>query len=664
MANNNEKTEENLETGKLTPQEEQEAYFLLVQIFSNAQATQNQAQFEHDLAEWKKRYKLDFFSDEYKRKIKYMLSKEFLDTIIKNFSIYQEQAQMDYSKGLEKLHKILDRAKKHKNESQLDKDLDSFFKIYSKDIFKKTYPHIIANLLSKAYRTKILEKFDSALAYNDLKNIIEHPENYKDADDYKSAIEAWHSLYPTADFNDKYRGEVEKALTTALDAKKLEQLFSSSDIDLTDSEGLSLDIDPFAGKTRSQFFENARKEFFDIVNVNIGDTDRTFAWIYKYGRYINEFDTDTKNAIVSNLMKKYHNEFSSSKTNYRIPEMNSGADELLTLSDFETIDDTKKQVVLQLLGILYNGLELTDDDIRRLNIIHSNVQKARIIEETHISDKLDYFMEKYPEDELTPSVLITLESNSASSLDVSISDNIDLEISTNENGNIVVEEAQIHSVETNSFKTALKVTESLERISSSSNNAGSSDSGNNVGGSSISIATKEPEAIDEKEENEKEENEKEDKNVPETQVSSSPITTSSINYDIPDTQPTENHELEVAIDTSIEATDIKENTTDIIETSETIATIVPETSETVNTLPEPDNTSSMSLTQENISESLPADEDSSINTETHKLDNNIEPSNNIKDAHQNVFQNFFHNLLGRKNDAPSKSGSDDDRDDR
>ena len=139
MSNNiNEKTEELIDAEKLTPQEEQEAYFLLVQIFSNAQATQNQAQFEHDLAEWKKRFKIDRFSDEYKRKIKYMLSKEFLDTIIKNFSMYQEQAQMDYSKGLEKLHKIFDRAKKHKNESQLDKDLNSFFKIYSKDILKKT----------------------------------------------------------------------------------------------------------------------------------------------------------------------------------------------------------------------------------------------------------------------------------------------------------------------------------------------------------------------------------------------------------------------------------------------------------------------------------------------------------------------------------------------
>ena len=695
MSNNiNEKTEELIDAEKLTPQEEQEAYFLLVQIFSNAQATQNQAQFEHDLSEWKKRFKIDRFSDEYKRKIKYMLSKEFLDTIIKNFSIYQEQAQMDYSKGLDKLYKIFNNAKKHKNPEQLDKDLDALFSKYSIDIFKRNYPHIMSKLLSKSYRNEVLENNDKtneineSNAINELNEIVENPQKFSNADNFKSAVEAWQKLHPVESFNDKNKSQVEQILSIALDERNLEKNFpATTELDLTEGHVVTLDIDPFEGKTRSQFFENARKEFFDIVNVNIGDTDRTFSWIYKYGRYINEFDTDTKNAIVNNLMKKYHAEFSSSKTNYRMPEMDSDIDELLTLSDFESIDDTKKQVVLQLLGILYNGLELTHDDISRLDIINSNVQKARIIEETHISDKLDDFMEEYPEDELTPCVLITLESNSASSL-VSISDDIDLEISTNENGNTVVEESQIHSAEPNFFKTALKV---IERISSSSNNSSSSDSGNNAGGSSISIETKESETIDENEENPDEK----DKDINEENDSNPSIIISNITNDIPESElnekieiheiepNTENSSIETITEPAVE--DILQPSTDIVDTLENYSI---SSADTVNSTDDNDvapieitsheNTSLMQTEPEDIQKNEPPDEEVFIELETSEpekttvhIENskpeepfvNTETSDSEKEvSHTKPFQNFINRLLGREKSDNGEDG--EDRDDR
>ena len=683
MSNNiNEKTEELIDAEKLTPQEEQEAYFLLVQIFSNAQATQNQAQFEHDLSEWKKRFKIDRFSDEYKRKIKYMLSKEFLDTIIKNFSIYQEQAQMDYSKGLDKLYKIFNNAKKHKNPEQLDKDLDALFSKYSIDIFKRNYPHIMSKLLSKSYRNEVLENNDKtneineSNAINELNEIVENPQKFSNADNFKSAVEAWQKLHPVESFNDKNKSQVEQILSIALDERNLEKNFpATTELDLTEGHVVTLDIDPFEGKTRSQFFENARKEFFDIVNVNIGDTDRTFSWIYKYGRYINEFDTDTKNAIVNNLMKKYHAEFSSSKTNYRMPEMDSDIDELLTLSDFESIDDTKKQVVLQLLGILYNGLELTHDDISRLDIINSNVQKARIIEETHISDKLDDFMEEYPEDELTPCVLITLESNSASSL-VSISDDIDLEISTNENGNTVVEEAQIHSAEPNSFKTALKVTESIERISSSSNNSSSSDSGNNAGGSSISIETKQSETIDENEKNVDED----DKDIDEENVSNPSIIISNVTNDI--SEPELNEKIEIReIEPNTENIAIEANTEPTVEyilqpSTDIVDNLEKDSISSVDNINSTENNSNSSL-ELNDNPLIVTTEPEDINPNTLPVENvipeqvtpepeelivNMETSESEKDStHINPLHNFLNRLLGREK---SDNNDNDDRDDR
>ena len=56
---------------KLRDFDEDEAYLLLCEIFSYAQATKNYARFQSDLNEWKRRYPIDLFSDDLKRKIKF-----------------------------------------------------------------------------------------------------------------------------------------------------------------------------------------------------------------------------------------------------------------------------------------------------------------------------------------------------------------------------------------------------------------------------------------------------------------------------------------------------------------------------------------------------------------------------------------------------------------
>ena len=53
---------------KLRDFDEDEAYLLLCEIFSYAQATKNYARFQSDLNEWKRRYPIDLFSDDLKRK--------------------------------------------------------------------------------------------------------------------------------------------------------------------------------------------------------------------------------------------------------------------------------------------------------------------------------------------------------------------------------------------------------------------------------------------------------------------------------------------------------------------------------------------------------------------------------------------------------------------
>ena len=130
---------------KLRDFDEDEAYLLLCEIFSYAQATKNYARFQSDLNEWKRRYPIDLFSDDLKRKIKYMLSKEFLEEVLKDFIIFDELSKKDPSKGLEQLRKILDKAEKNKDAKQLDKDLNELYKEYPLNFLKEKYPHLVHN---------------------------------------------------------------------------------------------------------------------------------------------------------------------------------------------------------------------------------------------------------------------------------------------------------------------------------------------------------------------------------------------------------------------------------------------------------------------------------------------------------------------------------------
>lgn len=359
---------------KLRDFDEEEAYFLLCEIFAYAQATQDYAKFQSDLAEWKKRYPIDLFSEKFKQKIKYMLSQEFLDKILKDYLTFDELSKKDPAKGLESLRKILNKAEKHKDAKQLDKDLETLYSEYPLEYLKEKYPHVVPLLVSKANREKILEKFDSDLAFKELNNIVENPQNYKNADEFKTAISEYQKQFPTVDFNDKYRSLAEKTLSEFSDERKLEELFPLSELDLSEGKVIQIDM----SQNVSLITKEARKDFFKIVDKNINDINGLFDWICKYSRYINTFDTDTKNAIVSTLMIRYHKELPTS-TNYRIPDMEAKGNDLLTKTEFNNMGKTKKDTVIQLLCMLYSGQELSNDDCFRLDIINKNNEKAKII---------------------------------------------------------------------------------------------------------------------------------------------------------------------------------------------------------------------------------------------------------------------------------------------
>lgn len=378
---------------KMRDFDEQEAYFLLCEIFSYAQATKDYAKFQTDLTNWKSRYPIELFSDDLKSKIKYMLSKEFLDTILKNFSVFDDLSKKDPSKGLEKLRKVLSKAEKHKDKNMLDKDLSALYKEYPLDFLKQKYPHIVALLTSNSYREKILEKFDSSLAFKELKNITENLQNFENVEDFKNALDEYKKLYPVEDFSEDYKTEAEEIFKKYSDDVELAKLFSISDF--------SLSIEGNAPQPRITIQEkNALHDLHKIVKEDVNNIDGLFDWTYQYSKYLNSFDEKTKNIVTEALMLRYKNELPAT-ANFRIPDMDCQGDELLSKKEYVDLFQTKKNSVLQVLCMLNSGQELTNDDIYRLNTINTNNEKAKIIEETAIDYQLFCFMEDKEEEELT-----------------------------------------------------------------------------------------------------------------------------------------------------------------------------------------------------------------------------------------------------------------------
>ena len=387
---------------KLREFDEEEAFLLLCQIFSYAQATKDYTKFQTDLYEWKKRYPVDLFSEQYRYKIKYMLSKEFLETVLKDFIIFDELSKKDPSVGLEKLRKILSSAEKHKDEKKLDKDLDNLYKEYPLSYLKEKYPHLINQLVGKANREKILQKFDSSLAFNEYKQITEHPDQFKNTDEFKASLEELQKLFPTQDFNEKYKSQVEKLIAEFTDERKLQEIFPTvNELDLTQGEVIPLELHEDI-KNIAKVNKDALYDFSKIMGKDSSDINGLFTWLYTYRKYINSLDTDTKNVIVTNLMSKYEKDMPPVGTHYMIPQMDSKPNELLSLKEYSSIDDFKKNAVLQMLGMLATGQELTHEDIYRLGIINSNVEKVKTIEDAKIEEKLDLFIKDFPEDKLTP----------------------------------------------------------------------------------------------------------------------------------------------------------------------------------------------------------------------------------------------------------------------
>lgn len=358
--------------------DEEEAYYELCEIIALAQRTGNYTKFQNDLNQWKKHYPIELFSDKYKSKIKYMLSEEFLDSILKDYLAFEKYSKLDPNKQLDKFRKIFARAENHKDEKKLDADLKAFYKDYPLEYLKEKFPHIVARLTSKSYREKILQKFDSREAYEGFVAVIYTPKNYSSLSEFEAAIKPLQEKYPLSDFSDEYRSKLEPLLTESSLKQIFETANESTTLEFDDlDDGTIINLEDSKALSAGVF--NQKTAYFELLEImkNPNDVNGVFDWTYKYMRFINGFDDYHKGIILSTLLPYYK---IPKQEDYRIPIMDSQSHDYLSFKEYQSMDEIKMAAILQYLAIISTTGSLTNDDIENLETIHSNSMKAQAVD--------------------------------------------------------------------------------------------------------------------------------------------------------------------------------------------------------------------------------------------------------------------------------------------
>lgn len=374
--------------------DEEEAYYELCEIIATARQTGDYVRFQNDLAEWKKHYPIESFSEKYKSKIKYMLSEKFLDSLLKDYLTFLKYSQMDPSKQLDKLKKIYYRAEQHKDGKKLDSDLEKFYKDYPLKYLKEKYPHIIAKLTSNHYREKILQKFDSKEAYDEFTSLLYRSTAFSSLDELEGSLKPLKEKYPLEDFSPDYRSKLENLLKEDSLKRIVESNGELTELaidDLTSGMVIPLEYEQDISSLKEPGVFNQKTAYFELLEImkNPNNVNGILDWAYTYRQYIGRFDDYHKGLILSTLLPYY--KFPKQK-DYSIPIMKSKSNDHLSFDEYSSIDDIKKATVLQFLAIVSTDAGLSNNDIERLAIVHDNSKKAETVDK--ISTALDLFVQK------------------------------------------------------------------------------------------------------------------------------------------------------------------------------------------------------------------------------------------------------------------------------
>lgn len=392
----------NKDINKNTPKfNEYQAYEELRFIFVIAIETQDFSTIEARISAWEKKYPLAEFTDpEIIRKIKAILNKDFLSRLMGDYlaaKVLHEQEKQ--KEAYDSLKAIIDKANKSKDYKTAQKEIrkwkDSLhtngFNLYS---FDRLYRAKVCTLL--LLPSKELENQEKAT--DELKKIKENGSSMN-SKDYFEAISNWQNTYSISDFPDKLQKELNQITTEVFDSisqkrtsenaiLEIENVLSSKDTPLPadaiasilskydyrnfdpdtvarirdlSMEALSIqesvlndripDIDLSALATVSPVEAQALATLRDILNKTPHDMDTILNWIY-VNRKIN-YSEFARESIVKQFASVGYK--IPSQSSYAIPDINPN----LTYSDFSKVDDLRKSVILNYLGIISQGDKLS-----------------------------------------------------------------------------------------------------------------------------------------------------------------------------------------------------------------------------------------------------------------------------------------------------------------
>lgn len=392
---------------------EYQAYEALRMIFVIAIETQDFSTIEARISAWEKKYPLaEFTNPEIIRKIKEILNKDFLSRLMGDYlatKILHEQEKQ--KEAYDSLKSIIDKAKRSKDYKTAEKEIRKWkdnlhsngFNLYS---FDRLYRAKVCTLL--LLPSKELENQEKAT--DELKQIKENGTSMNSTD-YFEAITNWQNKYSISKFPDKLKKELNQITTevfdsisqkrtsenaileienmlsskaTALPADAIASILSKYDYRNFDADAVSRikelsmeafsiqeavlnngipNIDLSALTAVSPAEAQALTSLRDILNKTPHDMDTILNWIY-VNRKIN-YSEFARESIVKQFASVGYN--IPSQNSYAIPDINFN----LNYQNFSRVDDLRKSVILNYLGIISQGSKLSIEEKANLSQAHA-----------------------------------------------------------------------------------------------------------------------------------------------------------------------------------------------------------------------------------------------------------------------------------------------------
>lgn len=385
------------------------AYEELRMIFVIAIETQNFGNIEARITSWEKKYPLaEFKNPEIIRKIKAILDKDFLSRLLGDYMAAKILHEQEKQKELyNELKKIIDNARKSKDYKSAQREVRKWkdnlhsngFSLYN---FDRVYRARVCTLL--LLPSKELE--NQAQATDELKKIKENG-NSMDSKAYFEAISNWQNTYSICDFPDKLKKEINQITTEVFDSisqkrsrenalAEIQDALTSKDktppLDAISSILSKYDYKRFDETTRLQIealsieavkFQESVFDGIDllelpsissteaqalldlkaIINKTPNDTDKILNWIY-LNRKIS-YSEFARNEILKQFSSAGY--IIPKQNSFSIPEINPN----LNYSNTSKIDELRKDVILNYLGILSQGQKLTIEGKDNLIEVHA-----------------------------------------------------------------------------------------------------------------------------------------------------------------------------------------------------------------------------------------------------------------------------------------------------